>query len=156
MNGYKNIVVGVDTSPQAYEVFKKAMDVAKTEGSTLHIVSAVPFIPDTDVINTTIELGVTPSVRQEQEFAVEIKERRAILETYVAEAKEYGVETVTLTIESDHSKNLILTELEDFEGALIVIGASTKTPLKRFMIGSTAKYLATHAPCNILIVKSYM
>lgn len=117
MNGYKNIVVGIDTSSQAYEVFKKAMDIAKNEGSILHIVSAVPFVPDTDVIDTTIELGVTLSVRQEQEFAVEIKERREVLETYVAEAKKYGVETVTLTIEPDHPKNLILTELEDFESA---------------------------------------
>lgn len=33
MNSCKNIIVGIDTAPKAYEVFKKAMNIDKTKGS---------------------------------------------------------------------------------------------------------------------------
>lgn len=153
---YKQVVVGVDESNEAAHTFKKALDVALSEGSKLLIVSAVPYVPEVDVINTTIELGMPPSLTPGIEYDEVIKARKEFIQKYVDEAKAAGVKDVDILVEADSPKNLILDALDDFTGCLIVVGASSKKPFERFMVGSTAKHVVAKAPCNVLVVKSYL
>lgn len=47
----------------------------------------------------------------------------------------------------------ILKQAEDFNADLIALGATGQSNLSRMMLGSTSDYIATHAPCSVLIVR---
>lgn len=156
-NSYKHILVGVEGSEEAYAAFEKAVTIALECQGDFWIVAAMPFIPDMDVINTTIELGMSPNMNSNTDYDQKIKDFQKTIEGYKEEAINKGVTNVRVVIEVDTPSNLLLTTLEDYKDSLIVVGASTKrNTLKRFMVGSTVKHVVVHAQCNVLVVKNHM
>lgn len=153
---YRQVIVGVDESAEAEHTFRKALDIALSEGSQLLIVSAVPYVPEMDIINTTIELGMPPSLTPGMDYDTAVDVRKEFIRKYVEEAENAGVKEVSTLVVADSPKNLLLEAVDDFTGCLIVVGASSKKPFERFMVGSTAKHVVAKAPCNVLVVKSYL
>jgi nucleotide-binding universal stress UspA family protein len=60
---------------------------------------------------------------------------------------------ITIKTARGHAAEEILTEAEDGDYDLIVIGSRGRRGLTRFLLGSTSMRVAQYAPCSVLVVK---
>lgn len=63
--------------------------------------------------------------------------------------KEYGQPSMYLLRARD-TASAIVSEAEDQEVDLIILGYHPKNPLADIFLGSTARYVARHAPCRVI------
>ena len=138
---YKNIIVAIDGSDEAEWAFKKAIEVAKRNHATLHIVHIY-------------ELRVYPS------DAASIKERaekfgKQLLEKYLQKAKEAGLENVSTILEFGSPKADITKKAEKkIKADLIICGKTGLNAVEQMFIGSVSENIVRSAHCDVLVVKT--
>ncbi|MFV0559976.1 MAG: universal stress protein [Enterococcus sp.] len=144
-NRYENILIPTDGSDAAMRAFEEAIEIAKTNNATLHVlyVNEVTGNYFGDFAFTTKNL---------QQELDEIAERK--MERYTEIANEKGLEAVKTYIMYGYPKTLIADFNEsDVEIDLIVMGSTGLNAVERVLVGSTTSYVVTHAKCNVLVVK---
>ncbi|QDS93977.1 Putative universal stress protein [Roseimaritima multifibrata] len=69
--------------------------------------------------------------------------------------KLYAGANVTLNhvIREGHPGEAIVAVARDIDAELVVLGAKGKSAVNRILLGSTSDYVATHAPCSVLVVR---
>ncbi|PHQ33891.1 universal stress protein [Rhodopirellula bahusiensis] len=50
----------------------------------------------------------------------------------------------------------IVQKAKDIKADLVVVGATGHSQISRMLLGSTSDFVATHAPCSVLVVRSQM
>jgi nucleotide-binding universal stress UspA family protein len=146
---FKTILAGIDGSETARNALNQAIDLAKTTGAQLHIVSAYN--------DGTLALAAAATDPTGAALAMELGEMRkdartsaeAMLEAASAEAGGVPVETHAIAGEA---AGAICDVAETIGADLIVIGNRGMTGAKRFLLGSVPNRIAHHAPCSVLIV----
>ena len=146
---YKRILTGTDGSPPSLEGVRHAAAVAKASGAELVIMCVYrPVDP------------VTVEQWKEQapdEFAWRLgpaSPAEGAVERGVAVAKEMGVVARTRVEQGDPADTILkVAELEDAD--LIVVGNRGMEGPSRFLLGSVPNVISHHAPCDVLIVKTY-
>lgn len=58
-------------------------------------------------------------------------------------------------IRSGHAAETIVQAAQDFQPELVVVGAKGHSLVQRVLLGSTSDYVATHAPCSVLVVRPH-
>jgi len=138
------IIIGVDDSPHsraAVEYVKRGMWPA---GTQILVVSAV------QPAYALVDVGVGSYVQEAHD--VEMKSHQETAARAEKELKESGCRTSAKAIFGD--PRVVLVETAALERAdLIVIGSHGRTGLGKFLMGSVASHVVTHAPCNVLVVK---
>ena len=125
---YQNIMVAVDGSRQSIKAFAEALDLAKDNEAHLFIVS---------IINK-----------------VELTHSAYAMLKKINDAKEYGIAEIHAIVETGDPRNLIANVIPGQENIdLIVMGATGKGAIQQALVGSTASYVVSHAPCSVLVVK---
>ena len=145
---YGSIVVGTDGSETAGEAVRQAIELARSLGSTLQIVSAYEPVADTRLreeaqqVPDDMQWMVNP--REDVESTLrEAKER----------AEEAGVAVETFARQGDPA-DAILDVAEEKGSELIVVGNKGMTGAKRFLLGSVPNKVSHHAPCSVLIIRT--
>ena len=137
---YRHILVGIDGSKEAEKAFEEAVRLSADYNSKL-------FIAWVDSEVEPHHKGISYSDKEQS-----ILDRK--LTKKIAEAEVGGVKSATAIIKTgDPKKQLAKLIPDEFNIDLIIIGATGKNPLSRIMIGSTANYVVTHAPCTVTVVK---
>lgn len=140
---YQNVVIAVDGSKASEKAFNKSVAIAKANGAKL----IVAHIVDTRTFATAEAYDKSLSERAE-------KYARDLLNEYVENAKEAGVEKVELVLKYGSPKVAISKEVAPENDAdLIVIGATGLNAVERFLIGSVSESVARYAKCDVLIVR---
>ena len=125
---YQNIMVAVDGSRQSIKAFAEALDLAKDNEAHLFIVS---------IINK-----------------VELTHSAYAFSKIYADEKEFGIAEIHAIVETGDPRNLIANVIPGQENIdLIVMGATGKGAIQQALVGSTASYVVSHAPCSVLVVK---
>ena len=62
--------------------------------------------------------------------------------------------TLSHVIVEDHAAQSIVTEAQARQSELVVMGARGQSPLTRLLLGSNSEFVAAHAPCSVLVVRS--
>jgi nucleotide-binding universal stress UspA family protein len=145
---FKSIVVGTDGSDTAGQAVRQAIDLARSVGATLEIVSAYEPVP-------------AQRLREERRDAPEdlqwaINPREDVDSTLEAAAKvahDAGVAVSVYARQGDPA-DAILDVAEEREADLIVVGNKGMTGAKRFLLGSVPNKVSHHAPCSVLIVRT--
>ncbi len=142
---YKKILVGYDGSQSSKKALDKAIDLAKSCGSELHIVGVVrPF-----------EFAAIDYIPPEEIEEYE-KEELTKEEKYLKEAKEIaaqrGVEAITKVLEGEPAEEL-MAYADDNGCDLIVVGHRGVGGFKRMLLGTTAGNLVKYANQSVLVVK---
>jgi nucleotide-binding universal stress UspA family protein len=145
---FKTIVVGTDGSGTAGEAVRQAVDLARTVGAKLELVSAYEPVP-------------AQRLREERRDAPEdlqwaITPREdvdATLEAAAAVARDAGVDVTVYPRQGDPA-DAILDVAEERDADLIVIGNKGMTGAKRFLLGSVPNKVSHHAPCSVLIIRT--
>ncbi len=80
--------------------------------------------------------------------------RNNLIDEYVENAKEAGIEKVESVIKYGSPKVIITKEIAPEQDAdLIVVGATGLNAVERFLIGSVSESVARYAKCDVLIVR---
>jgi nucleotide-binding universal stress UspA family protein len=143
---FQSIVVGTDGSETAAKAVRAAVDLAKTVGASLDIVSAYEPISSARLRE---EARQAPGDLQ---WTVNPRED---VEATLAEAAEVaeGVEVQTFARQGDPA-DAILDVAEERGADLIVVGNKGMTGAKRFLLGSVPNKVSHHAPCSVLIIRT--
>lgn len=142
-NKYSKILVAVDGSKQAEWAFENAVAIAKRNvGSTLFVAS---------VIDATI---ATSGLSDPYIFNSFYSKTKELVDSYVAAAKEYGIENVFGIVEQGIPK-VVLSEdiVEEKEIDLVVCGSSGLTGFKRVLMGSVSEGIVRYAKSDVIIIK---
>jgi nucleotide-binding universal stress UspA family protein len=145
---FKSIVVGTDGSGTAGEAVRQAVDLARTVGAKLELVSAYEPVP-------------AQRLREERRDAPEdlqwaITPREdvdATLEAAAKVARDAGVDVTVYPRQGDPA-DAILDVAEERDADLIVVGNKGMTGAKRFLLGSVPNKVSHHAPCSVLIIRT--
>jgi nucleotide-binding universal stress UspA family protein len=83
----------------------------------------------------------------------ELTTRAEQLAAGVAETLRASGLTVETAIRDGEPRSVIVDEARDWSADLIVIGSHGYTGLKRWLLGSIAQAVVTHAPCSVEVVR---
>jgi nucleotide-binding universal stress UspA family protein len=127
---------------------RQAVELAKTTGASLEIVSAFQPVPSDRLRE---ESGEVPG---DVAYAVGPSEDvNVVLEAAAGPARNEGVEVNTQAREGDPA-DAILDVAEEIDADLIVVGNKGMTGAKRFLLGSVPNKVSHHAPCGVYIVRT--
>ena len=145
---FRSIVVGTDGSDTAGKAVDEAIDLAKSVGAAVCLVSAYEPVPQARLRE---EARQTPPDLQ---WMVNPREDvNATLEETSEQLKGEGLEVETFAREGDPA-DAILDVAEERDADLIVVGNKGMTGARRFLLGSVPNKVSHHAPCSVLIIRT--
>ncbi|HEX8122888.1 MAG TPA: universal stress protein [Solirubrobacteraceae bacterium] len=145
---FSSIVVGTDGSETADEAVRQAVDLAKSVGAKVQLVSAYEPVSG-------------QRIREEKQQAPDdvqwsINPREDVDGT-LAEAAEVA-EAAGVTVErfarQGDPADAILDVAEETKSDLIIVGNKGMTGARRFLLGSVPNKVSHHAPCSVLIIRT--
>jgi nucleotide-binding universal stress UspA family protein len=143
----ETIVVGTDGSQTAAVAVRQAVDLAKSLGARVHVVSAYHPLSGVRVSGQEADpelAGGTVSPTMQVD---------AMLEQAAGAAHAAGVEAECYARRGDPAEALIDVAAEQGAG-LIVVGSKGMHGTRRFLLGSVPDKISHHAPCSVLIVRT--
>ena len=145
---FERIVVGTDGSATASEAVRQAIELAKSAGAPLEVVSAFEPVPQDRLREESAEVpgDVAHGIGPREDVNVS-------LEAASGPARQAGVEVNTHAREGDPA-DAILDVAEETKADLIVVGNKGMTGAKRFLLGSVPNKISHHAPCGVYIVRT--
>ena len=132
------ILVAYDGSEPAGHALTRAAEIAR-HGHDVTVISVVPLQPAGPRSAGPIVSG-------------DIEEHGRELQEAVAKLKEAGVEAETIEAVG-HPAESIVDEAERGGFGLIIVGHRGHGGVARFLLGSTAIRVVTHAHCDVLVVR---
>lgn len=140
----RNIVVGVDGSPQSERAAGAAAGIARSAGARLHVITVVR--PPEGW------WGVVGSPPPAEALAASMEHaQRTVLDQAMERVDTSGIEVVASEEIGDPSSALI-DYCTRIGADLLVVGRRGAGMVERIVLGSVADRLAHHAPCPLLIV----
>ncbi|HTN23138.1 MAG TPA: universal stress protein [Solirubrobacteraceae bacterium] len=144
---FSSIVVGTDGSDTATEAVRQAIELARSVGARIELVSA--YEPVTDA-----RLHSTIHVPEDLHWMVNPREDvEATLEAAASAIRAAGIEVEVFARQGDPA-DAILDVAEERGSDLIVVGNKGMTGAKRFLLGSVPNKVSHHAPCSVLIIRT--
>ncbi len=144
---FHSIVVGIDGSDTATQAVRQAIELARSVGARIELVSA--YEPVTDA-----RLHETLHVPEDLHWMINPREDvEATLEQAAAEIRAAGVDVEVFARQGDPA-DAILDVAEERGSDLIVVGNKGMTGAKRFLLGSVPNKVSHHAPCSVLIIRT--
>jgi nucleotide-binding universal stress UspA family protein len=145
---FRSIVVGTDGSDTATEAVRQAVELARTVGGRLQVVTA--YEPSS---RRRRRVGGRPPA-DEAAWTVHAREDvDAILDAAARVARVAGVEVETHARLGDPA-DAILDVAEETKADVIVVGNRGMTGARRFLLGSVPNKVSHHAPCSVLIIRT--
>ncbi len=146
----KKILLPIDGSDASLKAAKYAVTLAKKLNAQIICIHAV--VPPTSLYEFSSTALVPPLV------PVYYEEVMKLAETWFAKVKEMaekeGVNVKTdAVLDVTSAVDTILNYASKENVDLIVIGTRGRTALKRFLLGSVANGVVTHAHCPVLVVR---
>jgi nucleotide-binding universal stress UspA family protein len=145
---FRSIVVGTDGSDTAGQAVRQAVDLAKSVGAALEIVSAYEPVPAQRLREERREMP------EDLQWAINPREDVEVtLEAAAQIARDAGVPVNVYPRQGDPA-DAILDVAEEQGADLIIVGNKGMTGAKRFLLGSVPNKVSHHAPCSVLIIRT--
>jgi nucleotide-binding universal stress UspA family protein len=145
---FRSIVVGTDGSETAGKAVQEAIDLAKSVGASVYVVSAYEPVP---------QARLREEARQAPEDLQWMINPREDVDSTLSDAADHvrgaGLDVETFAREGDPA-DAILDVAEERDADLIVVGNKGMTGARRFLLGSVPNKISHHAPCSVLIVRT--
>ncbi len=145
---FRSIVVGTDGSDTATQAVRQAIELARSLGARIELVSAYWPVSAARLREESI---VVP---EDLQWMINPREDvEATLEAAAREIRAAGVEVEVFARQGDPA-DAILDVAEERGSDLIVVGNKGMTGAKRFLLGSVPNKVSHHAPCSVLIIRT--
>lgn len=141
----KKILLATDGSEPSLDAARFLAHLPHNEAIELIVVTAlfVPGTSDTYLVGDWMETCM----------AQERKSADAAVEKIEALFQGANVQLRHIVRKGNPSETIVAVAKEVQPG-LVVIGATGQSAVARMLLGSTSDYVATHAPCSVLVVRS--
>ncbi len=137
--GWKNILLATDGSRYSEAATNRAIELAKSYGGYLKIVSVVDIPPEF--------YSHIKALKAADEL---IQKAKGVVAAVKNKAEEQGIKTDTFVKEGEASK--VVTDLAGEQNVdVIVIGSHGRTGLRRLLMGSVAESVIGIASCPVLV-----
>lgn len=138
--GWKTILLATDGSIYSKAAADKAIDLAKSYGGDLKVIS---------VVDVPAEFyGEAPGIVEDL-----VKKAKTYVESVKKQAEKAGIKTETFVREGEAYQAVTDIAKEQNINA-IVMGSHGRTGIKRLLMGSVAEKVIGYAPCPVLVVKA--
>ncbi len=145
---FRSIVVGTDGSDTARQAVRQAIELARSVGARIELVSAYETVSDARLRQDSIQ------VPEDLQWMINPRaDVQAMLEEAAAEIRAGGVQVELFARQGDPA-DAILDVAEERGSDLIVVGNKGMTGAKRFLLGSVPNKVSHHAPCSVLIIRT--
>jgi len=145
---FRSIVVGTDGSDTARQAVRQAIELARSAGARIELVSAYEPVSDARLRQDSIQ------VPEDLQWMINPRaDVQAMLEEAAAEIRAGGVQVEVFARQGDPA-DAILDVAEERGSDLIVVGNKGMTGAKRFLLGSVPNKVSHHAPCSVLIIRT--
>ncbi len=141
----QTIVVGTDGSHTAAVAVREAVELARSLGARLHVVSAYQPLSGVRVAGEDPELAAGAAGP-----TVEVD---AVLERAAGAAHAAGVQADCYARKGNPAE-AILDVADEQRASLIVVGSKGMQSSRRYLLGSVPDKISHHAPCSVLIVRT--
>jgi nucleotide-binding universal stress UspA family protein len=142
----RRILVPLDGSDSSFQAAKYAIRLAKMANAELFFMHAVVNLPFLEYKSTAV---VASSYKDEAKLHAGMW-YGSIGDTASKEGVKFSSETLLNMVSVAEA---IVRYAEDKKVDLIVMGTRGRSGIKRFLIGSVADTVVTHAKCPVLITK---
>ena len=145
---YSRVLIAVDTSDLLDRVLAEAARYCEN-AEHIDIVSVV--VPLTQVFpSPETAIGLQPS------FAVLTDDIKQQTSTKIAAAvKKAGLSDFTIDVRMGDPRDEIVAAAKENETDLIVMGSNNRGAISRLLVGSTARGVLDHTPCDVLICRDH-
>lgn len=134
------ILIPVDGSPFALKALEKGIDIAKKDGADITLMSVALEFQDVE------EIPISYIDKFKDKAIRAVDEAKEIVE-------EAGLKAKTRVEQGASPADNIVTFAGEEKFDLIVIGHRGLTGLGRFLVGSVAGRVVSHAPCSVFVVR---
>ncbi|MDP6979689.1 MAG: universal stress protein [Myxococcota bacterium] len=145
MDPINSIVVPTDFSDLSAAAIERAIDLARLNGASIHLLHALRFPALTTPYEVSVPAAVIQGLREGAEGQL-AKAREAIVEK--------GITNVTVEIDEAEDTDGAIADAVRTHGAdLVVMGSHGHSGLKRAFLGSVAERTLRSSPCPVMVVK---
>lgn len=139
------ILLAVDGSSHSQEAVDEVARRPWPPRSTVRVLSVIqPYTPPA----TEVVLGATlEDIRRQQTADAEHLTARA---ANAVKAADVSAETA---VREGDPRSAIVDEADEWGADLIVVGSHGRTGVKRWLLGSVAGAIVSHAPCSVEVVR---
>jgi nucleotide-binding universal stress UspA family protein len=141
-----------------------AVDLSLYSAAAVEAVATRPWPPDTVVrVLSAVELMPVPASelwydaggsleRARQEIR---KQYEGLANRAARSLRDHGL-TVEAVVREGDPRVVIVEEAREWSADLIVVGSHGHTGIKRWLMGSVAQSVVSHAPCSVEVVRQKM
>lgn len=138
-----------------------AVDASEYSAAAVEAVTARPWPPGTAVrVLSAVERVVPPAAEVWYDAGGSLERARQELTKHadqltagVAERLRAAGLTAETAVRDGDPRSAIVDEAEGWDADLIVVGSHGYTGLKRWLLGSVAQSVVSHAPCSVEVVR---
>lgn len=155
---YSKVLLALDMDDKGMVLFEEALELAhrlKAELALLCCFEQETVGEAEERVTTVSELDLSPSqVIHDKQRINQLDHVRAWLESLAGAAAERGV-SARADAEEGKPAQRICEMAEHWGADLIVLGHSSRHPLKEILLGSVNSYVLRHAPCAVLVTRRF-
>jgi nucleotide-binding universal stress UspA family protein len=138
---FHNILIALDGSPHADRALTHAIDLARSEHTTLTLMTGIPEVP----VPTYGVAGATATLAADaRDFAQGVLER--------AREQVPGDVPITTVLTEQPIRGALVRQIEDGHHDLVVMGSRGRGAVRSALLGSVSHYVLHHSPVPVLIV----
>ena len=141
------ILLAVDDSPYSAEAVRTVATQRWPSDTTVHVLSAVENIPP-----PASELWYDASGQLERVHQ-ELTQRAEKLTSRVAQSLRASGLAAEPLIRQGDPRSVIVDEAKEWSADLIVLGSHGYTGITKWLLGSVAQSVVSHAPCSVEVVR---
>jgi nucleotide-binding universal stress UspA family protein len=136
------ILATTDGSRQSMKAVQRALELAMSEGADVTLLTVAPGSLKYE--GYEVPEGLDNEIAPQAVHV--INEAKALFD-------EKGVQVATILERGKTPANAILDVAAKENFDLILMGSTGKTGIERFLIGTTASKVVTHAPCSVAVIR---
>lgn len=137
----KRILIAHDGSKSSEKALKKAFQIAETFGSSLTVLSVIPELYLTELMEIDRARILDTMTKETMEMMEKIK------------AKSKHPKSLKTVIKQGDPADEILNAAEKMRADVIITGSHGRHGAQRFLLGSVSSKIVDHADCDVLVVK---
>lgn len=159
---FRKILVAIDRSAIAQQVFDEALSLAKATGASillLHVLSAEEegspdtAMPSPSLISYSQDLYNELTAIYQNQWKTYEEQGLELLRSHALKATTAGVNVDFIQLRGSPSRE-ICNLADTWQADLIVMGRRGRSGLSELFLGSVSNYVFHHAPCSVLTVQS--
>lgn len=145
-DGYDNVLIAVDSTSAARRVIERTCQYGLNQSAKC-VLTILPTAAAIEGVTPYRVFSKSPKLEMQREVDATCREN-------LSRILRGGFEHVDITVAHGHTGATITSKAQEINADLIVMGASPRSSLNKWMLGSTLDFVLNNAACDCLVIGS--